>query len=140
MAVPQPRQVKRYSSAEKQTTLVVDEEPPTMAHAKHSVEDLEAVNLRQLQREAARHGGHIEDDGAGDECTYQCCSPRGHVWAGDGLHMLKITWCDRGEKDAALQDGIDRMRNGIAPCTDTDCQLCTDDAADGNAADLYGGS
>ena len=83
------------------------------------------MNVRQLQREAARHGARIENDSAGDEHVHQCCAPRGKVWAAAFLHTMVVRWASRDEKDAALQDGIERMQFGLTDCTEPACEECS---------------
>jgi hypothetical protein len=74
------------------------------------------LTLKDVEREAAKHGATVEIDDVGRSTRGNVCAPDGKKWDGD-LHSLVFDWWGTinrptwpEEKQAALEDVINRMR------------------------------
>jgi hypothetical protein len=93
--------------------------------------------LTALRKDVEKMGGSL------DESAYQAGfvnadAPRGKVWAATGdTHALNVCWAHPGfrygqrmdEETRKLQgeavvDAMERVAQGLADCTDEDCDVC----------------
>lgn len=83
---------------------------------------------KQFEAELARHAGAALDETCAD-ADYHVDAPVGFAWKSEGVHTLTEphtnesgqTW--KAEVRALL---IERMRDGLEPCSDADCDVCRD--------------
>lgn len=84
---------------------------------------------RQFDAELARHPGATLDTSEVLDFEFIVDAPRGSVWRSCGIHcMCEPHKNESGQswKPEAYAALIERMRDGLEPCIDPDCDICCD--------------
>lgn len=87
------------------------------------------ASKKQFENELARHQGATLDQET-IQFDFHVDAPRGFVWKASGCHCLTAPHAnEQGQswKREAYDDLIDRMKMGLEPCGDADCQICNEE-------------